>query len=192
MKPSPFIIDFIAEREGKGDGDARTPGLQPYMDDAGWWTVGYGRLIRTPQGRTLRYEKDRGLANAIYPQGVSLLEARAMLVEDVFERAEVLMRILQRRKITPTRNQFEALLSLSYNIGLDALADSTLLRCMAAGQMTPSAVTREEFMRRSQQRAMPANAPDQFLVWARQDGGREWVEGLFNRRWMEREMFLKA
>lgn len=68
-----------------------------------------------------------------------------------------------------TSNQFSALVSLAYNIGVGAFARSTLLKLLNQKLYDQSA--------------------DQFMVWSRA-GGRT-LEGLRRRRSRERQLFLK-
>lgn len=66
------------------------------------------------------------------------------------------------------QNQFDALISFSYNLGLGSLQQSTLLRLLNAGNFQAAA--------------------DQFPRWDRA-GGKE-VAGLLARRNAERALFL--
>lgn len=68
--------------------------------------------------------------------------------------------------------QFDALVSLAYNIGVSNFANSTLLKQLKAGRKPDSATG-------------PAY---QFLRWNKQKG--KVLLGLVVRRWMERELFL--
>ena len=68
-----------------------------------------------------------------------------------------------------SQNQFDALVSLTYNIGENAFKKSTLLKMLNAGNYQ--------------------GAADQFLVWNKSNG--QVLNGLVRRRKTEREMFLK-
>ncbi|ANI29459.1 muraminidase [Yersinia entomophaga] len=74
----------------------------------------------------------------------------------------------QMLKIGVTQNQFDALVSLAYNIGTRALSTSTLMKKVNAGDAK--------------------GAADEFLKWNKA-GGKE-MKGLTNRRAAERELFL--
>jgi len=67
------------------------------------------------------------------------------------------------------QNQFNALVSLAYNIGEKAFTGSTLVKRLNEGNYKAAA--------------------DQFLVWVNAGGKR--MQGLVNRRNKEREVFLK-
>ena len=67
-----------------------------------------------------------------------------------------------------TQNQFDALVSLTYNIGSGAFNNSTLLK-----------LNKGDYQ----------GAADQFLVWNKADG--KVMKGLVRRREAERALFLK-
>lgn len=71
-------------------------------------------------------------------------------------------------QVKVTQNQFDAMVSLTYNIGGNAFADSTLLRKFNRGDVQ--------------------GAADEFLRWNKA-GGKE-VQGLTRRRHRERDHFL--
>lgn len=71
-------------------------------------------------------------------------------------------------KVSVTQNQYDALVSLAYNIGTRALSTSTLMKKLNAGDVK--------------------GAADEFLRWNR-SGGKV-MPGLTNRRKAEREVFL--
>jgi GH24 family phage-related lysozyme (muramidase) len=71
-------------------------------------------------------------------------------------------------KVKLSQNEFDALVSLAFNIGVGAFSKSTLVRKLNAGDR--------------------AGAAEQFLVWNKA-GGRV-LKGLSNRRADERKLFL--
>jgi lysozyme len=68
------------------------------------------------------------------------------------------------------QSQFDALVSLTYNIGISAFLSSTLLRYLNQGNVL--------------------EASNQFLAWCKINGQR--CPGLLTRREKERELFLKG
>lgn len=68
----------------------------------------------------------------------------------------------------PTRNEFSALVSFAYNVGVNALAKSTLLRKFNSGDT--------------------AGASNEFLRWNKAGGNV--LAGLTRRREAERDLFL--
>ncbi|MBB3977358.1 GH24 family phage-related lysozyme (muramidase) [Rhizobium azooxidifex] len=72
-------------------------------------------------------------------------------------------------KVPLNQNEFDALVSLAFNIGVSAFSKSTLVKKLNAGDR--------------------AGAADQFIVWNKA-GGRV-LKGLVNRRASERALFIK-
>ena len=72
-------------------------------------------------------------------------------------------------KVPLNQNEFDALVSLAFNIGLGAFSKSTLVKKLNAGDR--------------------AGAADQFLVWNKAAG--KVMKGLSSRRASERSLFLK-
>lgn len=127
----------------------------PYLDSGGVWTTGYGTIM--------------------YPNGKRVTKFDAPLTE--LEAHKILMYFLNRfakgidaatrDDITP--NQFDALCSLAYNIGIDAFRRSTLLRIANTKPNDPK--IRSQFMR-----------------WVYDNG--KVVNGLVNRRKYEADMYF--
>ena len=128
--------------------------LDPYNDSAGHATVGVGHLIH--HGPVTQADK------AKYA-GFTRTDALALLAKDVMPREQFVDDVV---KVPLSQNEFDALVSLAFNIGTGAFADSTVLRKLNAGK-------RDE-------------AADAFRMWIK--GGA----GLKNRRERERELFLST
>lgn len=92
-------------------------------------------------------------------------EADERLAEDLARFAEGVERLVL---VDLTDNQFAALVSFAYNVGLGALAGSTLLRKLNAGDYQ--------------------GAADQLPRWNK--GGGRVLPGLVRRRAAERDLFL--
>lgn len=122
--------------------------LFAYQDSVGVWTVGYGHTLSAHKGLVIT--KDRA---------VELLKLDIMRFEYVVNR-EVLVPL--------TQWQYDAIISLTFNIGSGAFMRSTLLKKVNAGEY--------------------AQAADEFLKWNR--AGKKVLEGLTNRRVAERNVFL--
>lgn len=129
--------------------------LTAYQDSVGVWTIGYGLTS----------------AAGIVPvtKGMSITQAQA---EEYLEIAlgsyeAGVTKALTRR---PTQPQFDAMVSLCYNIGPGAFGKSTLVRRFNAGDI--------------------AGAADAFLMWNK--AGGKVLKGLENRRKDERALFLTA
>lgn len=128
----------------------------PYRDAAGIPTIGYGATYY-PDGTTVR----------MTDMPISEKQASAMLVSMVERYAEGVNRYVQ---VHLTQTQFDALVSFSYNVGLDAVRNSTLLRKLNAGDY--------------------AGAAEQFARW-NQSGGVV-LAGLTKRRAAEADLFNTA
>lgn len=128
--------------------------LTAYDDGTGCWTIGYG---------TTRYP-DQTPVKAF--DTCSVQQANSYMQHDLqkFENA-----VTQSVKVLLNQNQFDALVSLSYNIGINAFKNSTLLRYLNAADYQ--------------------NAAQQFDVWVYANGKR--MQGLINRRAVERALFEK-
>ncbi len=104
MKTSPVGINLIKHYEGFYS--------KPYRCPAGLWTIGYGHVIN--DGRNLPIDCDRVFLKD---------EIDALLIADLkrFERGVALYCPVQL-----TQNQFDALISFSFNLGLGTLQRSTV------------------------------------------------------------------
>ena len=113
MRTSVNGLTLIKEFESLHDGDLSQVGLQPKMCPAKIWTEGYGRAMRNSHGAFLKDLKDKQEAYA----NITIhnkQEAEKALVEDlgVFERI-----VSSKIKIVLNQNQFDALVSYTYNTG---------------------------------------------------------------------------
>lgn len=114
MRTSKTGIELIKRFESLHDGDLSVIGLQPKMCPAGIWTAGWGRAIVDPKtGQFLRGENNRQMAFQLFTVKDES-EAERMLQEDLrtFER-----RVLTRLKVAVNQNEFDALVSHTYNTG---------------------------------------------------------------------------
>lgn len=139
-------VTFVAEHESFR--------AQQYPDIAGHSTIGYGHKL---------------VPGESYPNGVTEAEAQRLLTHDLRSAQEA---VRANVKVPLTQNQFDALTSLTYNIGSGNFAGSTLLRRLNAGDYDA--------------------ASEQFSVWNKvKIGGKlKPSRGLTNRRNQERDLFL--
>lgn len=163
-------VELIKSFEGIVDGDPRTVNLDAYLDPLGIWTIGWGHALRF-RNRFLRGAADRGIARALYPGGITRAQAEALLRGDLVDFASSVQALA---KVALSDAQFGALVSFAFNVGVAALAQSTLLRKLNARDF--------------------AGAADQFLVWnkGRKNGVLVELAGLTRRRRAERALFLGA
>lgn len=142
---SPAGRKAISDREGNK--------LTAYQDGGGVWTIGVGHTSAAgaPEVR-------KGMT-------ITASESDVILSRDL---KDVEKAVLSSVKVPLNQNEFDALVSLVFNIGPTAFAKSTLLKKLNAGDR--------------------AGAADQFLVWVKDNG--KTVQGLVNRRKAERQQFL--
>lgn len=123
-------IDLIKAYEGLEDGNPKTVNLDPYLCPAGVWTIGWGHALVDVGGDQIRGKENEGKAKTIFPGGITRKEALALLNKDVGWLAHKIDNLL---KVPVADNQYNALLSFVYNVGINAFRSSTLLRKLNAG-----------------------------------------------------------
>lgn len=159
---------IIKKWEGILDGDPTTVNLDPYLDPINIWTIGWGHAIRDPKGKFLRGPEAKGLAYALYPGGITISQAEALLTADCLEACKDVEHLV---KVPLTDNQFDALASFEFNTG--ALSTSTLLKKLNAGDIL--------------------GAANEFGKWVKGTtplGVKVTLPGLVTRRAEERALFL--
>lgn len=122
--------------------------LEAYRDAAGVWTIGYGHTRGVKSGDVITMER-----------------AGALLREDIAIAEADVARLVTAPLSQP---QFDALVSLVYNVGAKRLASSTLLRRLNGGDI--------------------AAAAEEIIRWVHAGGVR--LAGLVRRREAERALFL--
>jgi lysozyme len=132
--------------------------LKAYPDPASGgepWTIGYGTTSSAGVGKITK-----GMI-------ISQAEAESMLRRSLLIYERGVVKALTR---TPTQNQFDALVSFAYNVGVPAMSKSSIVRHFNAGDIRKAA--------------------DSFLLWNKAAG--KIMPGLTRRRSEERALFLKA
>ena len=143
MKLSPAGIHFIKQFEGLR--------LKAYKCAAGVWTVGYGNT-----------GPDVGPTTEI-----TSAEAEKRFINTLFN---VEYEVKDRLKVQVNQNEFDALVSFTYNIGINAFSSSTLLKLLNSG-------------------ATKQIVASEFFRWVKGSDGNP-IEGLRIRRAKEKELFL--
>jgi lysozyme len=113
MKTSQIGIDLIKHFEGLHDGNLKVIGLQPKLCPANIWTEGYGRAMRDKNGKFIKGIENKKLA---YSRMTIRTEEQAelALAEDLEEFEAI---VLNNLKVDVEQNQFDALVSHTYNTG---------------------------------------------------------------------------
>ena len=122
--------------------------LEAYLCPADIWTIGYGHTGDVKEGDT-----------------ITKAEAEDLLDKDLEKFRSGVNRCV---KVPLNENQFGALVSFAYNVGIGSLQSSTLLKLLNAGDYDAAA--------------------DQFPRWNK-SGGKV-LTGLTRRREAERAVFL--
>jgi len=133
--------------------------LKPYLCPAGIPTIGFGS-ISYPNGQSV----------ILSDPAITEEQATEYLQFEINEKAAGVEKMVSEEL---TDNEFGALVSFAYNLGLGSLHGSTLLKLLNAGKDT---VDREA-------------VGDQFLRWNKADG--KVLAGLTRRRQAERALFLQ-
>ena len=117
MKTSQQGIEMIKSFEG-----FRT---MPYQDGVGKWTVGYGHMIVSGDG-------------CVVGSPITMGQATALLARDLF----VAEHAINDNELSLTQNEFDALVSFVYNVGVGNFQHSTMLQKLKKGD-NAGAITRE-------------------------------------------------
>lgn len=150
------------------DGDPSTVNLDPYADPVGIWTIGWGHAICDgPHRELLRGRDAEERARDLYPGGITLDQAEALLREDMAGAARDVLAVV---RVPLTDCQFGALVSFVFNVGLSHFRRSTLLRKLNDGDHV--------------------GAADEFRKWVFAKGVL--LEGLIRRRKAERDLFVRG
>lgn len=157
-------LDLVKQYEGLPDGDTGTGNIDPYLDPVDIWTIGWGHAI-SYQGRFLKGEAGRLQVKALYPNGITLAQAGSLLNGDLMNAGRDVASVVT---VALNDNEFGALTSFAFNLGIGNLRSSTLLKKLNANDR--------------------AGAADQFGRWVLA-GGKP-LPGLVKRRAAERALFL--
>lgn len=123
--------------------------LAAYQDSVGVWTIGYGHTKGVKPG-----------------DKITQAQADEFLTQDTAGAASDVSRLV---KVELSQNQFDALVSFTFNLGGKNLASSTLLKRLNEGNYRA--------------------ASDQFGRWV--FAGNVLLQGLLKRREAERQLFVQ-
>lgn len=128
--------------------------LEAYQDQRGVWTIGWGHTGGVYSG-----------------MAVDAAQATSLLIDDLSYYEEKVDGLVPTQGTTD--NEFAAMVSLAYNIGVAGFCTSTVLRMHLAGHHPIAA--------------------EAFLMWDKIhiDGVLTYSPGLFNRRLAERALYLE-
>jgi len=118
-----------------------------YQCSANVWTIGWGHTKGVKRGDT-----------------ITVAEADKLLLKDLVEYDQAVNKLVT---VPLSENQYDALVSFTYNVGISAFKGSTLLRVL----------NQEKY----------SEAANQFMRWVK--AGNKTIQGLVNRRQAEKELF---
>jgi len=144
MKTSAAGLAFVAREEGTV--------LHTYIDVVGVPTIGVGHALRPGES---------------FPNGITMQQAMDILSRDIGTAEGA---VNSGVKVPITQEQFDAMVSFTFNCGTGAFKGSGILKKLNAGDIE--------------------GAADEFLKWTH-GGGKE-LPGLVARRKRERALFLKG
>lgn len=126
--------------------------LNAYQDSVGVWTIGFGTTV-FPHGKSVQ---DGDCC--------TIQQAEAYMLHDLARFENAVSKVVT---VPLQQHQFDALVSLAYNIGIHAFQNSTLVKLLNTGDYLA--------------------ASHQFDVWIK--AGGQTVQGLVNRRAIEKRYF---
>lgn len=147
MRASKKCVDLVKNYEGCK--------LKAYKDPVGIWTIGIG-TIQYPNGTKVKGGDQITLQQA-EEYLMHELNTKAIAIEHHFFNVGI------------NQNQFDALLSFTYNCGVGALGKSTLLKKVKANHNDPS-------------------IEQEFLKWTK--AGGKTLPGLVKRRQAEADLYF--
>lgn len=146
MKPSQNCIKLVKSFEGCS--------LTPYLDSDGVVTIGYGSTFYLDGSKV-----------GVNDPPISQETADNLLIKVLSEFGSDILEFI---KVPLTQNQFDALCDFTYNLGVEAFKESTLLKYLNEKKYNDAAL--------------------QFPLWDHVKGVV--FEGLLNRRMVEQKLFL--
>ena len=158
MKPSQTCFNLIQSFEGYERKVAGSTDCTAYLCPAKIWTIGFGTTYNHDAKRAVR-QGDR----------ISRETAERYMRKDIEDFALSLNEEIVKAKCVVTQNQFDALVSFVYNIGIAAFRSSSVFTELKSGNN--------------------ALAADRMLRWTK--AGKIELEGLVRRRKEERALFLR-
>lgn len=108
-----------------------------YLCEAGYWTIGFGHVIRDAHGDMLHGPEMEAEALAHYPSPITRDQGRAILLNDLRSRIVCVNKAIG--DVATTQQQFDAMVRLCFNVGAQNFLNSTVLRYHRALQYNRAA-----------------------------------------------------
>lgn len=157
-----------------------------YLDTSHIYTVGWGYALKTPAGQNIDVDVFGGNALGMAQQammakfGASTVtqdQADECLHEELFETEKFLT---QHAASDTTQNEFDAMLSFTYNVGDGDFLASAVHRLHEAGNRKVGQISLVDLCQQSKDKENPSNISLAFARWS--NSGGQWTLGLFRRR----------
>lgn len=174
-KISSKCTELVKHYESLHDGDLKKIGLQPKLCPANIVTIGYGRAIKDKKGNWLKGQEGLKQLNILYPELETITEQEAckMLEEDLGIFSKQIVKLCMTYGFDLNQNQFDAIVSFSYNCGVGAIVKGSKL--LTVGRL---------LLNNNRSKKDAENA---FNLWNK--GGGKVLKGLVYRRNSETLLF---
>lgn len=188
MIVSPAALTLVESFEGLGDGNKKTVSLEPYIDPANIYTVGWGHALLTPGGQAIDIDvfgasKAKALAidamnRQFSKQALSRDECVTVLNKDVNIASSAV-----EKRIGPnnaTQHEFDALSDFTFNVGGGNFATSSVKSLHVAGKREIGAISLHDLYDAAERKDSPTTMALAFVRWSNSQGKLNL--GLFRRR----------
>ncbi|WP_156844447.1 lysozyme [Caldicellulosiruptor acetigenus] len=167
LEPSKALFEFVKSYEGYSS--------IAYRDKDGVWTIGIGHVLR---GKEL--EEYVGLKTNSPKKAITEEKAYEFFKSDIKNATDAVNKFMENNKIQLPQNQFDALVSFTFNVGPAWTTDekSKIQADIVKAIKSGIDIKLEKELR------------DDFLAWSKAQG--KVLEGLQRRRYDEWEMFVKG
>lgn len=163
---------------------------EPYYCSAHVSTVGWGHALTTPSGQIIDYDvfgvarADQMTREAMQrmfgKQRITVAEADALLTQDLRGYTAEVNRIADAQTY---QGEFDAMVSMCFNIGVAGFRSSAVARLHAAGARKVGNISMSGLAEQSRAKASPTNIQIAFARWSNANG--RWTLGLYRRRLAE-------
>lgn len=162
----------------------------PYYCSAHVSTVGWGHALTTPTGQIIDYdvfgrkradEMTREAMQRLFgKQSITVAEADELLAYDLKRYMAAVDRVCDDATY---QCEFDAMVSMCFNIGTGGFASSAVARLHRTGQRKVGDLSMSRLCQQSKAKAEPTNIQIAFARWSNANG--RWALGLFRRRLAE-------
>lgn len=176
---SPAALRLIQSSEGLK--------LTPYLDTSHIYTVGWGHALTTPDGKNI--------ATNVFGEKVALRLAQEFMQrtfgvwtisrEQADKRLSddlqpTVAALSKRIASDTTQSQFDALVSLTFNLGIGHFDTTSVKRFHNENKRAVGTISLGVLAQRSKQHDVPVNMAEAFASWS--NSGGHWTLGLYRRR----------